>query len=192
MTTERFRAAAVLVIGVALGVALHALLSDVVQPVQAQATRPEPDLRTLSADVELIKGKLPSQSHTMQDVSYHFANLWFAGEHENWPLAEFYWEETLSHLNWAIRVIPVRKDLKGQDVDLRPILEGFANGPLHHLHEAIAAKDKAAFEHQYRTSLETCYGCHKAADKPYLRPQVPAQPESPIINFDPNATWPQG
>ena len=174
------------------GAAAHALLSHSAQPVHAQTTRPEPDLKNLAAEIDAIKSKLPSQSHTMQDVSYHFANLWFAGEHENWPLAEFYWEETLSHLHWAVRVIPVRKDLKGNDVDLRPILEGFENGPLHLLHDAIAAKDKAAFEHQYRTSMETCYGCHKAADKPYLRPQIPQQPESPIINFDPDATWPQG
>ena len=175
-----------------LGAAGHAFLSDAIQPAHAQSTPSKPGLADLAAEIDIIKGKLPSQSHTMQDVSYHFANLWFAGEHDNWPLAEFYWEETLSHLHWAIRVIPVRKDLKGKDVDLRPILEGFENGPLHLLHDSIVGKDKAAFEHQYRTSMETCYGCHKAAGKPYLRPQIPEQPESPIINFDPQATWPQG
>ena len=45
----------------------------------------------LAAKVKTVEGKLPSQSHTMQDVSYHFGNLWFAGQHENWDLAEFYW-----------------------------------------------------------------------------------------------------
>jgi len=192
MAAAKFRMLVVLFVGIALGIIVRALLSDSVQPAQAQATKPEPDLHSLSAKVAAIQGKLPSQSHTMQDVSYHFSNLWFAGEHENWPLAEFYWEETRSHLHWAVRVIPVRKDTKGNDVDLRPILDGFENGPLHQLHDAIAAKDKTAFEQRYRTSLEACYGCHKAADKPYLRPQIPNQPESPIINFDPQATWPQG
>jgi hypothetical protein len=95
-------------------------------------------------------------------------------------------------MHWAVRVIPVRKDNDGNNVELAPILEGFENGPFRNLHEAIAAKDKQAFEHQYRTSLETCYGCHKAADKPYLRPQIPVRPESPLMNFDPMATWPQG
>lgn len=192
MASTRIHTLTVLLIGVALGAGVHAFLSDLVQPAHAQATKPEPDLHTLAAEIETIQGKLPSQSHTMQDVSYHFCNLWFAGEQENWALANFYWEETLSHLHWAVRVIPVRKDLKGNDVDLRPILAGFENGPLHQLHDAIAAKDKTAFEHQYRTSLETCYGCHKVADKPYLRPQIPERPESPIINFDPKATWPRG
>src|SRR5437867_2659829 len=40
----------------------------------------------------------------------------------------------------------------------------------------------------YRRTLEGCYSCHKAADKPYLRPRIPEQPESRIINFDPAAT----
>ena len=29
-----------------------------------------------------------------------------------------------------------------------------------------------------------------ASEKPFLRPQVPTQPETQIVNFDPNATWP--
>ena len=49
--------------------------------------------------------------------------------------------------------------------------------------------DKGAFERVYRESLEVCYSCHKAADKPYLRPQVPTEPETRIMNFDPEATW---
>ena len=191
MATAKSRTLAVVVIGMALGFAAHVVVTNSVQPANAQATKAATDMRALSAEIKTIEGKLPSQSHTMQDVSYHFSNLWFAGENENWPLAEFYWSETLSHLHWAVRVIPVRKDNKGKDVDLRPILAGFENGPLHQLHETITAKDKAAFEKRYRQSLETCYGCHKASDKPYLRPQVPSRPETPIINFDPQATWPE-
>ena len=43
----------------------------------------------------------------------------------------------------------------------------------------------------YKTMLESCYACHKASSKPYLRPMVPTAPASTLINFDPNATWPQ-
>ncbi len=143
------------------------------------------------AEIEAINGKLPDQSHAMQDVSYHFSNLWFAGKHDNWDLANFYWSETRSHLHWAIRIIPVRKDNAGAEVNLAPILEGMENGPLKQLGEAIAAHNGAAFEKTYRTTMETCYGCHKAADKPFLRPQIPTQPESPIISFDVKADWPR-
>ena len=40
------------------------------------------------------------------------------------------------------------------------------------------------------TDFYVCYACHKAVDKPYLRPQVPTEPASRIINFDPKANWP--
>jgi hypothetical protein len=35
-----------------------------------------------------------------------------------------------------------------------------------------------------------CYSCHQAAEKPYLRPRIPEQPEVRILTFDPNATGP--
>jgi len=46
----------------------------------------------------------------MADVGAHFTNLWFAGDHANWPLAQFCLDETKSHLRWAVRIIPKRKD----------------------------------------------------------------------------------
>src|SRR5262245_43772091 len=36
------------------------------------------------ADVERLKTLVPSQSHTMQDVAFHWTNLWFAGQQGNW------------------------------------------------------------------------------------------------------------
>src|SRR5499426_2154962 len=54
------------------------------------------DLNELRADVARLKTNAPSQSHTMSDVGYHWTNLWFAAERKNWPLAQFYFEETRS------------------------------------------------------------------------------------------------
>jgi hypothetical protein len=192
MARSRAKVLVLVVAGICVGVMLQANLPHAAQPANGQsAAQPAPDLASLAADIETLKGKATDQSHVMQDVSYHFSNLWFAGQHENWDLANFYWSETRSHLRWAVRVIPKRKDNAGQDVDLIPILEGFENGPLSQLQAAIAAHDKAAFEKSYRTSMETCYGCHKAADKPFLRPKIPTRPETPLMNFDPRADWPR-
>jgi hypothetical protein len=126
----------------------------------------------------------------MADVGDHFTNLWFAGGAENWPLAEFYLNETKSHLRWAVRAKPIRKDDQGHDINLGSILEAFENSQLTQLKQAIDGKDRPAFERVYRESLTVCYSCHTASDKPYLRPQVPTQPETRIINFDPKAKWP--
>src|SRR4051812_34243935 len=71
------------------------------------------ELVALKAEIEHLKGLVPDQSHAMHDVGYHFANLWFAADKKNWPLASFYVSETRSHLRWAVRIIPVRKDAQG-------------------------------------------------------------------------------
>jgi hypothetical protein len=190
MTPHRFPALIVLATGIFLGAAGHALFLPAIPRAVAQEAQPAPELRTLAAEIETIKGKLPDQAHAMQDVGYHFSNLWFAGQREHWDLANFYWSETRSHLRWAIRIIPLRKDNAGKDVDVQDILTGFENGPLAELQAAIAAKDKTLFEKRYRSTMENCYSCHKSSDKPFIRPQIPSQPETPIINFDPNAKWP--
>jgi hypothetical protein len=144
----------------------------------------------LAAEVKSTKELVPDQAHIMADVGYHFTNLWFAGKAENWPLADFYLGETKSHLKWAVRAKPIRKDNAGKDINLPGILEAFENSQLTQLKQAVDRKDKAAFEAVYKESLTVCYSCHKTSDKPYLRPQVPAKPEAGIINFDPKADWP--
>src|SRR5262245_41312610 len=108
--------------GVAVGLAAAILLTTRTAAI-AQADKPAPTLDSLASEIETIKAKLPDQSHAMQDVSYHFSNLWFAGEKSNWPLANFYWSETRSHLRWAVRIIPKRKDNAGREIDLPAILQ---------------------------------------------------------------------
>lgn len=157
---------------------------------QAPATK-KPDLASLQADIERLKQIVPDQAHAMQDVDYHFTNLWFAASQSNWPLAQFYFGETRSHLRWAVRIIPVRKDNAGKEVKLQDILQAAENGPLKQLEDSIKAKEREKFVAAYEFTLTTCYACHKAADKPYLRPRIPEHPASAIMNFDPNAAWPK-
>jgi hypothetical protein len=89
-----------------------------------------------------------------------------------------------------VRIIPKRKDNAGREIDLPSILKAMQNGPLAQLQSVIKAKDAEHFVAEYRLTLENCYACHKAAYKPYLRPQIPTGPATQIINFDPAARWP--
>jgi len=148
-------------------------------------------LREVKSDVAQLKDKASDQAHAMVSVAYHFNNMWFAADAKNWPLAEFYWNETRSHLRWAVRIIPVRKDKAGQAIKLQDILQATENGPLKQLEESIKVKDPEKFVAAYRFSLEMCYACHKASEKPYLRPRIPERPAEPSINFDPHADWPK-
>ena len=148
------------------------------------------EVADLTAEIKALRELVPDQAHIMADVVDHFTNLWFAGEAENWPPADFYLGETKSHLRWAVRSKPIRKDAAGRDLDLASILEAFENGQLTQLKQTVDRKDKPTFEVVYKESLTICYSCHKASDKPYLRPRIPVRPETEIINFDPKADWP--
>ena len=45
---------------------------------------------TLVADVTHLRDITPPNSHPMVDVGMFAANLWFAGDKKNWPLANYY------------------------------------------------------------------------------------------------------
>jgi cytochrome c553 len=150
------------------------------------AQQPAGDVAELKAEIEALKGMLPSQSHSMVDVEFQYANLWFAGKNQNWPLATFYLNETRSHLNWTVRLRPVRKLSNGGDLDLRPILKGIEDGGLASIKAALDKHDEAAFETAYKGMLGQCIACHEAAEKPFLRPDVPKAPPSPLIDMRPH------
>jgi hypothetical protein len=147
------------------------------------------EIAALKAEVECLKKVVPDQAHAMADVDYHFTNLWFAGTAKNWPLADFYWKESLAHIKWGVRIIPIRKDNAGKEVKLEEILQSIEQSPFMQMGEVIKKQDAEQFEPTYRRLLEG-YSCHKASDKPYLRPRIPDQPASRMMNFDPKADWP--
>jgi thiosulfate/3-mercaptopyruvate sulfurtransferase len=175
-------------LGIAGGALLFCRPDEAVSSAAAQqpaGEKPADELAQLKAEVQTLKDKATDQAHVMVSVSYHFANLWFAAQHNNWPLAQFYWNETRSHLRWGVRVIPIRKDNAGREVDLRAILESVEMSPLKKLEDAIKAEDHEQFVAAYKFMLEGCYACHKASDKPYIRTQIPSHPADPMVNFEP-------
>lgn len=186
----RWSTVGALFVGIGLGLAMG--LGGILRSTEAKES-PAVESRKLGelqAEMQAIKDRLPDQAHAMQDVGGQFANLWMAEQRRNWVLANFFWGETRSHLRWAVRIIPKRKDHAGREVDLVSILQALENGPLARLQAAIEAKDHDRFVAAYKFTMENCYACHKASDKPYLRPHIPTVPATQILNFDPGAKWP--
>ena len=174
MSKKRFSRAVAALALAAMGVTLHSAAV-------AQDGSKDDDIEALKADIATLRSSLPSQSHTMADVEFHFANLWFAGKNEAWPLATFYFNETRSHLNWTVRLHPVRR-LSDGELDLRPMLAGIESSGLAELKSAIDNEDPAAFDSAYRAMMKQCYACHVAAEKPFLEPHIPSAPPSPMMN----------
>jgi cytochrome c553 len=184
-----------LLVGAAVGGGVvEYLLTRSAAPVGAQAGAGTPGAAPASdvaADIARLKDLVPSQSHTMSDVGYHWAGLWFAAKAKNWPLAEFFYGEARQHIRWTVAIRPVRKGPDKADVNLKGIVDALEPTVFATVQLAIQDKNTAEFETAYKDALTGCYSCHKASGKPYLRPQVPTTPPLSIINFDPAATWPE-
>jgi cytochrome c553 len=162
-------------------------------PAAAQAA-PTPGAKPagdLAADVARLKDLVPSQSHTMSDVGYHWAGLWFAAEKKNWPLARFFYDEARQHVRWTIAIRPVRKGPDGKDVNIKGIYDAIEPSAFATVQLAIEDEKTPEFEDAYKQALEACYSCHKAVGKPYLRPMIPTVPPQTVINYDPTAKWPE-
>jgi len=153
---------------------------------RAQDPAPKGDeVAALKAEVARLKGLVPDQSHAMADVGYHFTNLWFAAQNSNWPLAQFCLDEVRSHLKWAVRIIPKRKDAENREIDLGGILGGLETSTLKDLDLAIKAQGQERFIATYKAQMEGCMACHRATNKPYLRLHVPERPDAGILEFRP-------
>src|SRR6476659_257750 len=122
----------------------------------AAAPATPPDLKTLAADVERLKALVPSNSHIMMDVQWHWTNLWFAAQAKNWPLATYQFNEARGHMQWLIRKSPMIRS-QGPDkeqVDVEGIFNGIDTSSLADVKAAIEAKDVTKFAQTYRTMLE--------------------------------------
>jgi len=160
-------------------------------PAAAAASDTAAEIAALKADIEVLKGKAPSASVAMADVGFHFSNLWFAGQAGNWPLANYYFSEARNHVRWLTRINPTPKGPDGIPVDLKSIFDAIDTSTFAALKTAIDKKDGREFETTYRGALESCYQCHKAVGRPYLRPMIPKALPQTIVNLDAAARWPQ-
>jgi hypothetical protein len=160
------------------------LTRSVSTPAAQPAAAPTGDV---AADLAYLKSVLPTQSHTMTDVGYHWANLWFAAEKKNWPLARFFFDEARSHMRWTILIRPVRQLPNGGTVDVKAIFNALDVSAFATVQLAIEDEDHAQFVTAYKSALDACHSCHTASAKPYLRPVVPTAPPSTLITFDPAA-----
>lgn len=167
----------VLILVAALGVLPLAAWS------QATSDDESETIAALRAEIERLKGIVPSQAVAMTQVAYNFGNLWFAAHAENWPLAQFYFNETRTRLRWALRIVPVRRISTGE-VALEALLAALEADQLAALGRALQEHDVGRFEAAYRDVMSGCEGCHAASEKPYLRLHAPDRPPEPLMEFN--------
>ena len=123
--------------------------------------------RVDSLEIKLANNYKPGLGDFMGGLQKHHSKLWFAGQNQNWELADF----EIHELEEAIEDIEAyhkgRKEIEQIDM-IKPALEG--------VEAAIDQKDPIAFTTGYNILTNTCNACHQAADHGFI---VIKTPESP-------------
>ncbi|MEO8077912.1 MAG: hypothetical protein ABI818_16415 [Acidobacteriota bacterium] len=175
---------ACLVLGAILGgMVVEYWLTRTVSTSSAQTAAPP--AAGVVEDVTHLKAIVPTQSHTMTDVGYHWANLWFAAGKKNWPLAKYFFDEARQSMRWTILIRPVRQRSDGGTVDVKGIFTAIDMSALAAVQLALEDENSEEFEKAYTQALDACHSCHVASEKPFLRPAVPTVPPTTLIDFDP-------
>ena len=158
---------------------------------RAKVSKRQAKVQRLEERINDLSELLPGQGAVMSLVGYYFANLWFAINAENWPLAEFYLHECRETLERAVAIKPIRQDLTGLDVDLVAMAEALDHTQFTQMDATIRAGDKARSITVYRDAMIVCYSCHMSTGKPFLNVRIPTTPPSLGIEFDPKAPPPK-
>src|SRR5262245_60897540 len=149
MSTKRAVVIVLLAAGVVAGATLALYVHRASPPVAAQGESGT-DASRLEADLNQLKNVTPSQSHAMAAVASHWTSLWCAGQKTNRQLAQFYSDESRSHLLWPIRIRRGRKAPDGKAVDLKSIFDAIDTSSLAAVKTAIEQKDAAQFGTAYK------------------------------------------
>ena len=132
----------------------------------------------LQIRIDSLKKKLsqtykPGLGEFMGSIQIHHAKLWFAGENQNWQLAEF---ET-GEIKEALEGIPVycadRPEVQKLSM-INPAIDSISN--------AISTKNIQSFKTGFVFLTTTCNSCHLATNHAFNVIKIPDNP--PFTNQD--------
>jgi len=122
---------------------------------------------------DLSRTYKPGLGDFMSGVQLHHAKLWFAGQNENWPLADF----EVHEIQEAIDDI---RQFCNDRVEVKAI--GMIVPPLDSVNTAIKQKNLSEFKRSFYSLTNTCNTCHKATNHGFNVVVVPNN--LPVVNQD--------
>lgn len=115
----------------------------------------------------------PGFGEFMTNIQIHHAKLWFAGENQNWPLADFELKEIKETIDDLKKFQSGRKETQ-MVIMLNPVLDS--------VNLAIEEKNPALFKQTFTSLTNTCNTCHKLVNFAFNQVKVPDSP--PFSNQD--------
>ena len=106
----------------------------------------------------------PGLGQYMRNIQIHHMKLWFAGKHQNWPLASF----EIHELEETFEAVEEHYKKSDETQGLKMIY-----GPLDSVDQAIDNKDTNRFKNTYTRLTQTCNTCHKSNDHGFVKLKIP-------------------
>ncbi|MEP7197419.1 MAG: hypothetical protein ABI851_12935 [Saprospiraceae bacterium] len=107
-----------------------------------------------SLETIIAESYKPGFGEFMSNIQAHHAKLWFAGQNENWKLADFEVHEIMESIEDIQKFQTERKESE---------MIGMINPALDSINNAILKQDHRLFKSSYTLLTNTCNNCHQAA-----------------------------
>jgi len=144
-------------------------LVDCSQPKGNQAETSRID----SLEKRLAEVYKPGLGEFMSEIQVHHAKLWFAGQNQNWKLADF----EVNEIKEALSGIKTYCSDRAETKEI-----GMMDQPMDSMNNAIQRKDFLNFKRSYILLTTTCNNCHRATSHEFNVIKIPNAP--PFSNQD--------
>ncbi|AYD48641.1 hypothetical protein [Arachidicoccus soli] len=118
----------------------------------------------------------PGFGEFMSSIQVHHNKLWFAGQNQNWELADFEINEIKESLANIKKFCTDRPETNSIDM---------IEQPLQNLSDAIQQKNKTEFINRYTILTATCNSCHQATKHGFNVITIPTTPPFSDQSFKP-------
>ena len=130
-----------------------------------------------SLELELAHAYKPGFGEFMTGIQAHHAKLWFAGQNQNWPLADFEVHEIME----SVQAI---QDYETDREESQVI--GMINPALDSVMAAIEEKNTIGFTRSYSLLTNTCNACHREVQFEFNVVTIPTLQTFSNQDFKPN------
>src|SRR5258705_1320921 len=113
----------------------------------------------------------PGFGEFMSGIQTHHAKLWFAGQNQNWPLADFEVHEIKEALDDVQRFCSDRPEVKAIGM-IDPLIDSVSS--------AIQQKNLQLFKNSFVLLTNTCNKCHQSTEHGFNVVTIPTS--LPVVN----------
>ena len=130
------------------------------------------DTKMLQADIDSLQNKLdnsykPGLGEFMSNIQLHHTKLWFAGQNQNWKLADFEINEIKETIANIKEYCPDRVEVKSIGI-IDPAIDSISN--------AVHSGNSSQFKNSYVLLTTTCNNCHQSTEHSFNVIKIPDSP----------------